>query len=191
MRRRSPLGTGAGGGSIDFGIAAGEAGLDRGEELGFPVRGLFDLGRSEGRTLGGFEAGDEIGAPDTGLLETERPAARALAGGVLDAFASGGEDSSEGTESSGLAGRVLGLLVRGNRTLMTSAMFSVAVRTLSCSLFTSCSSARVWLSVPKALFTQVLPSGSVDACSASNNAPIACATFWVTAKTSWGTSGSC
>jgi hypothetical protein len=130
------------GGSIDFGIAAGAAGLGSGEELGFPVEGLLDVRRSGGRTLGGFDADDEIGAPETGTLEMGRAEGFALAGGLLDAFGGTTEDSLRGIESGG-SGRVLGLLVRGNRTLMTSAMFSVAVRTPSCSLLTSWSSARV------------------------------------------------
>jgi hypothetical protein len=61
--------------------------------------------------------------------------------------------------------------------LMTSAMLSVVLCTAACSLFTSWSSARVWLSVPSALFTQDLPSGSVEAYSASKSAPMDLATF--------------
>jgi len=60
---------------------------------------------------------------------------------------------------------------------MTSAMLSVVFCTAAWSLFTSCSRASVWLSVPSAFLTQVLPSGSVDAYSASKRAPIDLATF--------------
>jgi len=73
---------------------------------------------------------------------------------------------------------------------MTSAMLSVALCTPECWLFTSWSSASVWLSVPSAFLMQVLPSGSVDAYSASKRAPMDFATFCVMPRTSSGTSAS-
>ena len=101
---------------------------------------------------------------------------RSLAGGAL-----AGERCEAGRCEAGRsdpeAGRRVGFVVSGKRMLITSAMLSIVVCTAPCSVLTSWSRARVWLSVPSAFFTQVFPSGSVEAYSASKSAPMDFATF--------------
>ncbi len=132
--------------------------------------GRFEGGRIDGGRLGAgvLIAGLLAGTLDGGLLEGETLGGRLLAGALLG-LATGA--LLGGATLDGESGLTLGLLVRGKRMLMTSAMLSVAVSTPGYSLFTSWSNASVWLRVPRAFLTHVLPSSSVEAYSASKSAP--------------------
>jgi hypothetical protein len=164
---------------------------------------MFIAGRSDGGRLGGALAGGERraggllgGALLGGLLLGGLLLGGLLLGGLLRGGALLAREAPTaaalgGGGGGGASGLTLGLLVSGNKTLMTRAIDSVAGWTPGCSLFTSCSSARVWLSVPSAFFTQVFPSTSVDAYSASNRAPTDRAMLWAIPITSLGTFSSC
>ena len=170
------------------------------------VDGAFDAGRLDGGALAGtlrnggaLFAGGELGAVLGGALGG---ALGAALGGALGAslFAGGALGARELGVAAALfggagldpeSGRTLGLFVSGNRTLMTCAMDPVAVSTPGCSLFTSCRSASVWLKVPRAFLTQVFPSTSVDAYSASKSAPTERAIFCAMPRTSLGMFSSC